>query len=149
MPSMRLSAFIPALVFLPLASAFIDGISPFTGTYKADQTTSKFPVTFTTGSTMVSFFDLTVSFGLSTPAEHTVNNTLGNPVFNVDLLAMKRSSTGPGKFTVDVPIRSSDLYNGDGAYILTAAILRAAGNQNAYLFRADQFTVVFDATASS
>ena len=91
-------------------------------------------------------FDLAVSFGLSTPAEHTANNTLGNPLFNADLLAMKRFSTvsgstqntaklltratqGPGQLTIQVPISNSDLYNGPGTYVLTAAVLRATGNQ--------------------
>lgn len=52
--SMYLSALASALVLLPFASAFISSVAPgFTGSYKADQTTSTFPVLFNTGSTMV------------------------------------------------------------------------------------------------
>ncbi|KZV89642.1 hypothetical protein EXIGLDRAFT_721135 [Exidia glandulosa HHB12029] len=151
LPLMRFFAAVPVVVvaLLPsFASAFINGIVSLKGSYKADETTSTFPVTFSTGSTKVEFFDLAVSFGLSTPAEHTVNNTLGNPLFNADLLAMRRSSTGPGQLTIQVPISNSDLYNGAGTYVLTAAVLRATGNQNAYLFRADPFTITFNATLS-
>ncbi|KZV96283.1 hypothetical protein EXIGLDRAFT_733634 [Exidia glandulosa HHB12029] len=147
---MYLSALASALVLLPFASAFISSVAPgFTGSYKADQTTSTFPVLFNTGSTMVDFMDLTVSFGLSTPADHTSNDTLGSPLFNMDLLAMRRSSTGPGKFTIDVPIKSSDLFNGAGTYILTAAVLHVSGvNQNGLVLGLNAFPITFNATVS-
>lgn len=47
--------------------------------------------------------DLTVSFGLSTPADHSSNDTLGSPLFNMDLLAMRRSSTVRIMFSRDAP----------------------------------------------
>lgn len=50
---MRLSTVAPVVALLPFASAYITGIVQLKGTYKADQTTSMFPVTFSTGSTKV------------------------------------------------------------------------------------------------
>ncbi|KZW01008.1 hypothetical protein EXIGLDRAFT_761290 [Exidia glandulosa HHB12029] len=132
-------------VALPLASAFINDVQPFNGTYSATST-SKFPVTFLTASTMVEFLDLSVSFGISTPEDHASNTTLGVPLSNVDLLALNHSSTGPGSFTIDVPISSSDLYASSGSYVLTAAVLRGTGDSAVLNFRVDPFTVSFNAT---
>lgn len=37
--------------------------------------------------------DLSVSFGIATPDDHAGNTTLGAPLSNVDLIALKHAST--------------------------------------------------------
>lgn len=143
---MRVSLISLAAGLLPLASAYISGIEQHRGVYHPDELTSMFPVTFRTGSTKVPFSDLSVSFGLTTPAEHTLNTTFGNALVNIDLVALRRSDTGPGQFTISVPINTGDLYNGPGAYILTAAVVRITGDPGVSQFRADPFFVPFNAT---
>ncbi|EJD37515.1 hypothetical protein AURDEDRAFT_173377 [Auricularia subglabra TFB-10046 SS5] len=81
------------LAFLPFASAYITGLAPYTGTYAADDNLSMFPVTFTTYYTKVPFFDLSVSLGITTPAQHTSNEIFGNLLINVDLVALKHDHT--------------------------------------------------------
>ncbi|EJD37514.1 hypothetical protein AURDEDRAFT_188043 [Auricularia subglabra TFB-10046 SS5] len=143
---MRFSLLPLAAGLLPLASAYITGLAPHIGVYHPDELTSMFPVTFRTGSTKVPFFDLSVSFGLTTPAEHTASTTFGNALVNIDLAALKRADTGPGQFTISVPINTGDLYNGPGAYVLTAAVVRITGDPGVSQFRADPFFVPFNAT---
>ncbi|KZV80925.1 hypothetical protein EXIGLDRAFT_732097 [Exidia glandulosa HHB12029] len=115
----------------PLTSAYIYSIAPIASGFTTNPTTSSLPVVFTTGGSKVEFYDLAISFGLSTPAEHNTgspNNTIGKPIFTVDLLAMGRSSTGAGQLAIQVPLCNSDLYNGEGSYILTAAVMRGTGS---------------------
>ncbi|EJD37503.1 hypothetical protein AURDEDRAFT_129393 [Auricularia subglabra TFB-10046 SS5] len=147
---MRFSVAALSAAALPFVSAYITGLAPFTGTYKADELTTMFPVTFNTGSTKVSFSDLSVNFGLSTPAEHTGDTVFGKPLINVDLVQFKRDSVCCSPFTINIPLNSGDLYNGAGAYVLTAAIVRTTGNGSPgqAVFRADPFTVTFNATTA-
>ncbi|EJD42085.1 hypothetical protein AURDEDRAFT_168877 [Auricularia subglabra TFB-10046 SS5] len=137
-----------ATAAFPLASAYISGVEPFRETYTTTPT-STFPVTFNTAMTKVPFYDLSVSFGIATASDHAGNTTLGAPLNNVDLIALNQSNTGPGSFTVDVPISASDLYDGAGSYVLTAAILRGTSSgtaENVLTFRMDPFMVAFNAT---
>ncbi|KZV97219.1 hypothetical protein EXIGLDRAFT_747235 [Exidia glandulosa HHB12029] len=135
------------LLALPLfAAAYINDVQQFSGTYTATPTTSTFPVTFNTASTKVEFMDLSVSFGIAARDDHADNTTLGAPLNNVDLIALNHANTGPGSFTVDVPISASDLYAGAGSYVLTAAVLRGTGMSGVLTFRADSFSIPFNAT---
>lgn len=146
---MRFSAIALSACALPFVSALITGLAPYTGTYKADQLTTMFPVTFNTGSSKVPFSDLSVNFGLTTPGEHTGDTVFGKPLLNVDLVQLKRAvSVCCAPYTINIPLNSGDLYNGAGTYVLTAAVVRITGNgspgQNN--FRADPFSITFNAT---
>ncbi|KAH7099220.1 hypothetical protein BKA62DRAFT_831879 [Auriculariales sp. MPI-PUGE-AT-0066] len=105
-----------------------------------------FPVTFVTGSTKVSFRDLTVSFGVVASDSANATNIFGTPLVNVDLVSLGKSDTGPGSFEVSVPITQAQLSSGPGSYVLTAAVVRAVGNPGSYVWRADQFTIPFTAS---
>ncbi|KAH7104009.1 hypothetical protein BKA62DRAFT_34816 [Auriculariales sp. MPI-PUGE-AT-0066] len=111
------------LVALPLASAMIAGVAPFTGTYQPTAN-STFPVTFTAGGTKVVYFDLSVSFGLLTPADLATsnNNALGVPLQKtLDMFALNATNIF-SQTTFDVPLPQSYFYNGPGDYILSALV---------------------------
>ncbi|EJD41748.1 hypothetical protein AURDEDRAFT_186363 [Auricularia subglabra TFB-10046 SS5] len=145
---MRFTSVVATLAALAAsANAYIYGISQTPTNFKTGES-STLSVTFETGSTKVLFYDLTVSFGLVAADKYTGPNVLGKPIFNVDLVKEGLQHTAPGNFTLEVPITAEDLFNGSGAYVLTAAVVRVTGNQNEMLYRADPFSYPFNATVA-
>ncbi|KAH7090097.1 hypothetical protein BKA62DRAFT_745487 [Auriculariales sp. MPI-PUGE-AT-0066] len=132
------------LAAVAAANAFIMEIKPFEGEYAA--TPSSFIPLHSTPDRPN--YDFSISFGLSTPGDMQNNNTLGQWLHNVDLSAEGKDSTGPGEFTLQVPLNSTELFNGAGSYILVAAVMRATGTGGSLLFRADQMQMAFNATVS-
>ncbi|KAH7103648.1 hypothetical protein BKA62DRAFT_696039 [Auriculariales sp. MPI-PUGE-AT-0066] len=117
---------------LPFASAFISGVRPYKGTYHASDT-SKFRVTFTWGYAKVSYEDLTVNFGLTTPAGITASNnsTMGRPLYNLDLIALNKTSIYEDTtFSIPLPASAFDDGSGNatsGKYVLVAVVDSANG----------------------
>ncbi|KAH7099219.1 hypothetical protein BKA62DRAFT_710329 [Auriculariales sp. MPI-PUGE-AT-0066] len=136
---------------LAQATAFIASLEQ-AGAFEADATTSTFPLRFVTASTKVSFLDLTVAIGVSTPTVFAAASAagsgqpMGSPLVNIDLVGLRRADTGPGSFVFDVPITQADLTDGPGAYVLTVAIVRVTGSPGSYVWRADPFNLAFNAT---
>ena len=57
------------------------------------------------------------------------NSTFGTPLdYTVDLNALGFSDTGPGEFTIEVPVMENHLYEEENTCVLVAAVTRAVGN---------------------
>ncbi|KAH7103671.1 hypothetical protein BKA62DRAFT_48159 [Auriculariales sp. MPI-PUGE-AT-0066] len=123
-----------AATMLPFASAFIDSVGPYSGTYTAT-VDSTFPVTFIAGHAPgATYQDLIVYFGLATPDEMTAskNKSMGTPVpgATIDLVAEKADGLGEDR-TFQVPLHA-DAFKGsaESDYYLVAVVLTANLNEN-------------------
>jgi len=76
-------------------------------------------------------YDLSIAFGITKSSSLASNTTFGTPLnYTVDLVALGFSDTGPGEFTIEVPVKADQLPEGenDCAYVIVAAVTRAVGS---------------------
>ena len=67
------------------------------------------------------------------------NSTFGTPLdYTVDLNALGFSDTGPGEFTIEVPVMENHLYEEEDTYVLVAAVTRAVGNMVSEVWSRDR-----------
>ncbi|KAH7103647.1 hypothetical protein BKA62DRAFT_696036 [Auriculariales sp. MPI-PUGE-AT-0066] len=139
-----------AAAVLPFASAFIDTVAPYSGTYKATAD-STFPVTFIAGHAPgATFQDLSIYFGLATPTEMAAsqNQSMGTPLSGatINLIAQNADSIGQDR-TFDVPL-PVDAFPSSGDYVLVAVCLTANYNENteANIPELHKFRIPFTAT---
>ncbi|KZV87016.1 hypothetical protein EXIGLDRAFT_752486 [Exidia glandulosa HHB12029] len=133
---------------LPLASAFVDKIANYTGTFHATEN-SKFPATFITGSTKVDYVDLTVSFALGRPDQLAKGGDyVGLPLYNFDLTTLPSSVIHAETFTIDVPLSKANVtsLNQSGPYVLTAIVSFANGDWPNLIYGRYLLRTQFDAT---
>ncbi|KAH7103670.1 hypothetical protein BKA62DRAFT_48089 [Auriculariales sp. MPI-PUGE-AT-0066] len=120
-----------AATILPFASAFIDTVAPYSGTYTATAD-STFPVTFTAGHAPgATYHDLIVYFGLATPNEIAAskNTSMGTPLpgTTINLVAEDADYLGQNR-TFQVPLHA-DAFKSSGDYYLVAVVLTANLNE--------------------
>ncbi|KZV93401.1 hypothetical protein EXIGLDRAFT_691613 [Exidia glandulosa HHB12029] len=119
---------------LPLASAFVDKIANYTGTFHATET-STYPATFITGYTKVDYLDLTVSFALTRP-DKLLGQTVGLPLYNFDFTTLSSDIISNTTFVVDVPLTKANIttFNENGPYVLSAIVSYANGDYPNYIY---------------
>ncbi|KZW03572.1 hypothetical protein EXIGLDRAFT_743973 [Exidia glandulosa HHB12029] len=108
------------------ATARITTILPFNGTFHATDS-STLTVTFSTENGLNPVFDWFATFGVSSADFHADPTALGHFVTNVDFVAIGKSLTGTGNFSVSIPVNTTSVNRGSGKYVLTAAILDSFG----------------------